>query len=421
MAKSKKNNQADIEMDLLDKELGLETMFGSDHGKILDKLPLFLPEIDKLLNGGLPFGRITEIAGKPGAGKTQLALRAARSATQLGIRVIFLDVEGTNSDERLRKLGIDTNLVKVINKKNTFKKNMTVERIGEIVEKITEKYHMTNPDSRFVFIWDSVGSTPSEVEVGKDFGDKEMGSRAAAIKQFLLKCREPMEKANALFIGVNQVRADVNGNSNYPTLNVPGGYQWEHDASLRLEVKNAGAAKITVKGKEQKIGHIARIVTKKSKISMPFQEADALMLSETGFDHEENLIWSAKQKKWAKEVNGGSKGTNYQYVDPETGETFKKPKKEFIMWMQTDEEGKRVRREMFEHLLEDSFPNYFSPLDNRVVDITQMEDTANLRKVYEGREADPDAFTEQAFSKEYTEEELQEIERQQQEEEEANA
>jgi RecA/RadA recombinase len=56
------------------RDLGPRLRAGGDPPEPRDCLPSGLPEIDRLLGGGFPRGRLCEIAGPPSAGRTSLAL-----------------------------------------------------------------------------------------------------------------------------------------------------------------------------------------------------------------------------------------------------------------------------------------------------------------------------------------------------------
>jgi recombination protein RecA len=67
-------------------------------------------EIDELV-GGLPRGRITEIVGAEGIGKSYLMTKMAAAATQAGMSVFLLDAEQAANKERMEALGVKLELV----------------------------------------------------------------------------------------------------------------------------------------------------------------------------------------------------------------------------------------------------------------------------------------------------------------------
>lgn len=67
------------------------------------KLPV-CPPIDKLLNGGLEHGCITNFYGPAASGKTNVAKCALVSAVDRGKKVIYMDTEGGFSAERLEQM-----------------------------------------------------------------------------------------------------------------------------------------------------------------------------------------------------------------------------------------------------------------------------------------------------------------------------
>jgi protein RecA len=298
---------------------------------VFDRLPTFLPRIDKVFGGGLPFGRMVEIAGKPGGGKSTIAFHIARVGTALGCIVVLIDVEGTADRVRLAHLGIDINKVLVKqpkddpkNPKNSIK--LTVEEVGRTIEQTLLVFKESYPNVPVIYIWDSVGQTPSEDEMAKDFGEKNVGARAKAITQFVTKIGPEISASKSLLIGINQVRDDIGGNPMFPTYNVPGGNAWEHYASLRLEIQQKKAIK---KG-ESKIGHQMGVHIRKSKVSRPFQIANSFLISDNGLDYEYNLANMAEEDKILKGV-----GMSYEYVD-RFGTIHKMKKENFVEWLRTE-------------------------------------------------------------------------------------
>lgn len=70
----------------------------------------FSAQIDEMLGGGIPVGRITEMCGPPGIGKTQLSIQVAVDVTipelfgGLGKQAIYIDTEGSFLVERVHTM-----------------------------------------------------------------------------------------------------------------------------------------------------------------------------------------------------------------------------------------------------------------------------------------------------------------------------
>ncbi|AMQ66645.1 UvsX-like recombinase [Bacillus phage Shbh1] len=358
MAKKKTNKKVDIDLSSLAQDAGLTILQDSTFATIYDRLPLFLPRIDKIFGGGLPFGRMVEVAGSPGGGKSTIAFHAARVATELGCIVVLIDVEGTADKLRLAHLGIDVSKVMVKQPDPESGIKLTVEEVGRTVESCLDIFPEKYPGVPVVFIWDSVGQTPSIDELEKDFGDKNVGLRAKAISQFIYKTASRISETKSLLIGINQVRADIGGNPMFPQLHVPGGSAWEHYASLRLEIRQGTQVK---KGND-KIGHVMKVILRKSKVSRPHQTAEGWLISDNGIDYEYNLVHMGVD---AGIVSG--KGQSFEYID-NNGEVHKQKRENFIEWLRG--EGKQVRAEILNKLIELEFPQGYPPLSNENLDIS---------------------------------------------------
>ncbi|QEM43217.1 RecA-like DNA recombinase [Bacillus phage Chotacabras] len=392
MAKQKtKVSAAPLDLDLsilADEGMGLVLLRDSDYAEVQDRLPLFLPRVDKILGGGLPFGRMIEVAGVPSGGKSTFTHHVLRVASLLGCICVLIDVEGTSDKQRLASLGID--ISKVLVKQPDLSKGhaLTVEEVGSTIEQTLEIFKAKYPDAPVVYVWDSVGQTPSKVELDKDFGDQNVGARAKAITQFVTKVTPMISQSKSLFVGINQVRDDIGGNPMFKQYKVPGGKAWEHAATLRLEIKKKSAIKKGSGATAEHLGHTMGVKTRKSKVSPPLQEAEAALLSLTGIDYEYNIAKMAEDEKVL-----GSTGQSYEYTDA-TGEYHKMKKDNFIEWLR--DEGALVRQELLNKLIvaaygDKPYPalnNMTLPIDGWIDQVVEASPTVELHKETEKSEDD---------------------------------
>lgn len=66
-----------------------------------------LAPLDDLIDGGIPRGRISEITGRAGSGKTSLAASFAKSATRRGEVAAWLDASGSFDPESMAAAGVE--------------------------------------------------------------------------------------------------------------------------------------------------------------------------------------------------------------------------------------------------------------------------------------------------------------------------
>ncbi|WP_008319465.1 RecA/RadA recombinase [Leptolyngbya sp. PCC 6406] len=72
-----------------------------------------LDPLDAILGGGLPQGRITELSGYGGSGKTTLALHLLARAQGLGQLAVLIDSDRTFNGDRAQALGCDLTRLRV--------------------------------------------------------------------------------------------------------------------------------------------------------------------------------------------------------------------------------------------------------------------------------------------------------------------
>ncbi|AGI12175.1 putative DNA recombination and repair protein RecA [Bacillus phage BPS10C] len=335
--------------ELVDESEGLVLLQDSVFAEVKDWLPTFFPKLDRALGGGLPFGRMIEIAGIPSGGKSTMTHHIMRVAQKLGCIVVLIDVEGTSDKDRLTKLGIDTRRIIIKEPSAKLGRPLTVEEVGKTVEKTLKTFEEKAPNRPIIYIWDSIGQTPSKVQYDKDFGEKDVGAKANALTQLCTKVAPLLAESKAIFVGINQVRDDIGGMSFVKQYKVTGGKAWEHAMTQRWEVKQKKAIKKTIKGKEERIGHTAGIRTRKNKVARPMQEEDIYLIADTGFDYEYNMVHQGIDAGIAKQS-----GQSYVYIDLK-GTEHKMQTARFLEWLRDDEEGNKVRAEILNRLIWEEF------------------------------------------------------------------
>jgi len=92
-------------------EMGKSALALLDESRVLGRhIVTYCSALDKLLGGGITVGQVTELCGRPGSGKTQLAMQLAIDVCipplfgGLGGECLYIDTEGSFAVERIKDM-----------------------------------------------------------------------------------------------------------------------------------------------------------------------------------------------------------------------------------------------------------------------------------------------------------------------------
>ncbi|AAO47542.1 recombinase protein [Staphylococcus phage Stab21] len=392
MARAKKGKEVDLtDLNTIDlgKELGLTLLSDTNRADIKNVIPTMVPQYDYILGGGIPLGRLTEVYGLTGSGKSTFAVHLSRIATQLGVITIWIDIEGTADNNRMEQLGVDVSKLFSIQSgegrlKNTVE--LSVEQVGKELEYWIDTFNEKIPGVPIVFIWDSLGATRTQKEIDGGIDEKQMGLKASATQKVINAVTPKLNDTNTGLIVINQARDDMNAGMYGDPIKSTGGRAFEHSASLRIKVHKASQLKqkSELTGKDEYHGHIMRIETKKSKLSRPGQKAEADLLSDYMVGKEDDPILlngiDLEHTVYKEAVERGliTKGAWRNYVTL-NGEEIKLRDAE---WVPVLKDNKELYLELFSRVYGEHFPNGYSPLLNNKVIVTQLEEYQALENYY---------------------------------------
>lgn len=176
---------------------GSVMVLGQDNHIKVDVIPTSVELIDTAIGaGGIPRGRITEIFGKEGTGKTTVCLHAIATANKQGMKAGFIDAEHALDTKRMQAIGVDFDKV-VISQPNS----------GEEALEICEM--MVRSGEFGIIVVDSVAALTPQAEIDKDMGDSVMGVHARLMSQAMRKLVAPVAKHNVALMFTNQTRAKL--------------------------------------------------------------------------------------------------------------------------------------------------------------------------------------------------------------------
>ncbi len=146
--------------------------------------------------GGLPRGRVVEIFGPEGSGKTTVALHAAASAQKNGGIAAFIDAEHALDPDYAKRLGVDTDALLV-------SQPDTGEQALEIADMLIRSSAID------VIIIDSVAALVPRAEIEGEMGDSHVGLQARLMSQAMRKLAGALNQTKTTAIFINQLREKV--------------------------------------------------------------------------------------------------------------------------------------------------------------------------------------------------------------------
>lgn len=273
-------------VELINKDLGKGSIFsmGSKVGLAVPVVPTGIYQIDNDLLGcgGFPRGRMVELLGENGGGKSTLALMTVASAQRAGGLAAYIDMENALDPSYAAKLDVNVEEMLV-------SQPSTAEEAFEITQRLAESGAFS------VIVIDSVAALTSRAEMEGDFGTANVASTARLMTQALRKLIGIVNKSQVLLIFINQIRASFSMNfGGASSVSTPGGKALKFYVSQRVQITRIGQ----VKGSgEEVVGNRTLLKCIKNRLASPFRQVEVDLMYGVGFDREGSLLDAAIEKK----------------------------------------------------------------------------------------------------------------------------
>lgn len=271
------------------KELG-----GEDASFLLDDPTLFAKVTDYVSSGldildiamsnkkggGYPSGRIVEITGLEGSGKSLLAAYALKDTQKKGGVAVYIDTENAVSVEYMVAIGIDSSKLMYVPLNH-------IEDVFEAIERIIVKVRMSDKKIPVTIVVDSVMATTTKIEAAAGYDkDGYATQKALILSKGLRKITRMLGSQKILLIFTNQLRANVGaigfGAEKWVTS---GGKAIAFHSTIRLRLISEGKIKKKVNGIDNVVGIKTACKVIKNRLGPPLKMVKFDIFYESGVDN----------------------------------------------------------------------------------------------------------------------------------------
>lgn len=222
--------------------------------------------------GGWVRGRISEVVGPEGVGKTTLVISSMVQAQHAypDLAVGYIDMEQTFDYGWAEALGLDTS------------SDRFLHIYPDDAEDVSDLLRAQAETGLFSMITvDSIGGMESKEAFGKEAGDKVMGNNAQIITRMVKHCAVLCRRNNVAVILVNQYRANI---SNPMGSDISAGPKaLKYSTTMKVEMGNTGADPIRylLPGDEEPsiIGRMLRARVTRNKVAVQGKKAEFYLIN----------------------------------------------------------------------------------------------------------------------------------------------
>ena len=215
--------------------------------------------------GGFVKGKMYELMGWEGTGKSTICGHAVASCQAQGGKVVFIDGEHAVDKNYFERLGVDTT-------------KMLIAQPSSGEEGFNIAVEMMSTGEVDLIIIDSDSSLIPKSVLDGEVGDHAIGKKARLNSSAYPKIKSIAHNTNTCVIVISQYREKIGVMFGNPTT-TQGGHALKFYSDVRIEVSRS-----LMKDGQEVVGNLTKVKATKNKMSPPYQKSEFEIIYGVGID-----------------------------------------------------------------------------------------------------------------------------------------